>query len=72
VLHLLAPQYVQDHGVAAYLSDEFQPSIDILRAAGYPPPAAYAYPFGRDTPELDAAILKVVPHVRVSPGACPY
>jgi hypothetical protein len=72
VMHLLAPQYVQDHGLDAYLDDEFQPSIDAMVASGYPPPAAYAYPFGRDTLELDDAILKVVPHVRVSPGACPY
>jgi hypothetical protein len=72
VMHLLAPPYVHDHGLAAYLSDEFQPSIDALVASGYPPPAAYAYPYGRDTAALDDAILKVVPHVRISPGVCPY
>jgi peptidoglycan/xylan/chitin deacetylase (PgdA/CDA1 family) len=72
VKHLIAPPYVQEYGLAAYLSDEFQPSIDVLVAAGYPPPAAYAYPYGRDTAELDDAILKVVPKVRVSPGVCPY
>ena len=72
VRHLLAPPYVQEHGLAAYLSDEFQPSIDALVASGFPPPAAYAYPYGRDTAALDDAILKVVPHVRVSPGVCPY
>jgi peptidoglycan/xylan/chitin deacetylase (PgdA/CDA1 family) len=72
VEHLNAPDYVRDHGLAAYLADEFQPSIDGLEAAGYPPPTAYAYPFGRDTAELDKAILKIVPHVRISPGVCPY
>jgi peptidoglycan/xylan/chitin deacetylase (PgdA/CDA1 family) len=72
VMHLLAPKYVEDHGFDAYMTDEFQPSIDILQQDGYPGPAAYAYPFGRDTAELDDAILKVVPHVRVSPGVCPY
>jgi peptidoglycan/xylan/chitin deacetylase (PgdA/CDA1 family) len=70
--HLLAPTYVAEHGVAAYLADEFQPSVDALIEAGYPPATAYAYPFGRNTAELDAAILEVVRHVRVSPGACPY
>jgi hypothetical protein len=49
-----------------------QPSIDGLVAAGYPPPSAYAYPFGETTDELNAAILKIVPRVRVSPGSCPY
>jgi hypothetical protein len=72
VKHLLAPPYVHEHGLDAYMTDEFQPSIDALVASGYPPPAAYAYPFGRDTAELDDAILKVVPRVRVSPGVCPY
>ena len=72
VKHLLAPPYVEAHGLTAYLDDEFQPSIDVLQAAGYPPPTVYAYPFGRDTAALDDAILKVVPRVRVSPGSCPY
>ena len=60
------------HGLAAYLSDEVQPSIDGLVEAGYPPPAAYAYPFGEATDELNAALLAIVPRVRVSPGSCPY
>ena len=72
VTHAMVPAYVHDHGTAAYLRDEFQPSVDLLRAAGYPPPTAYAYPFGRDTAAVDAAILAVVAHVRVSPTACPY
>jgi len=46
VNHLHAPAYVKEHGLAAYLSDEFQPSIDGLVEAGYMPPNTYAYPFG--------------------------
>jgi peptidoglycan/xylan/chitin deacetylase (PgdA/CDA1 family) len=72
VNHLHAPVYVREHGLAAYMADEFQPSIDGLVAAGYPAPAAFAYPFGEATDELNAAILQVVPRVRVSPGSCPY
>jgi hypothetical protein len=72
VNHLHAPDYVREHGLPAYLTDEVMPSIDGLVQAGYPPPAIYAYPFGQSTPELDAAILKIVPRVRVSPGSCPY
>jgi hypothetical protein len=71
VNHLHAPDYVRAHGLAAYLSDEMQPSIDGLVAAGYPPPNTYAYPFGEDSNELNAAILPIVPRVRVSPGSCP-
>ena len=72
VHHLHAPDYVQAHGLAAYLDDEMQPSIDGLIEAGYPPPNTYAYPFGEHTDELDRAILETVPRVRVSPGSCPY
>ena len=72
VNHLHAPQYVRDHGLDAYLADEVVPSIDGLVQAGYPPPNTFAYPFGEHTSELDAAILAIVPRVRVSPGTCPY
>src|SRR5258705_5823625 len=72
VNHLHAVDYVREHGLDAYIADEVLPSIDGLVQAGYPPPNTYAYPFGASTPELDAAILKLVPRVRVSPGSCPY
>ncbi|MEO7734211.1 MAG: polysaccharide deacetylase family protein [Kofleriaceae bacterium] len=63
VLHLRAPSYVEDHGLRAYLDDEAVPSIDVLRAAGYPV-TAYAYPFGARTDELDRALGKHVTIVR--------
>jgi Polysaccharide deacetylase len=72
VNHLHALQYVRDHGIDAYLADEVIPSIDGLTQAGYPPPDTFAYPFGEHTDELDAAVLEIVPRVRVSPGSCPY
>ncbi|HEX3764897.1 MAG TPA: polysaccharide deacetylase family protein [Kofleriaceae bacterium] len=72
VNHLHARDYVQAHGLPAYLSDEMQPSIDGLVDAGYLPPTIYAYPFGETSDELNAAVLDVVPRVRVSPGSCPY
>src|SRR5213078_2032002 len=56
VNHLPAPRYVREHGLGAYLADEVIPSIDGLTRAGYSPPTTYAYPFGRDTAELDAAV----------------
>lgn len=72
VNHLHAPDYVREHGLPAYIADEVQPSIDGLVQAGYPPPTTFAYPFGQNTPELDDAILKIVPRVRVTVGTCPY
>lgn len=72
VNHLHAPDYVRAHGLAAYMSDEMQPSIDGLLEAGYLPPTMYAYPFGEAIDELNTAILATGPRVRVSPGSCPY
>lgn len=56
VRHLRGPNYVQAHGLDAYLTDEILPSIDRLRADGYPV-EAFAYPFGMRTDETDHAIL---------------
>jgi hypothetical protein len=63
ILHLRAPEYVEDNGLSAYLNDEAQPSIDDLEAAGFPI-VAYAYPFGSRTSELDDALLKRVSVIR--------
>jgi hypothetical protein len=70
--HLNPLDYVRDHGLDAYITDEVLPSIDGLVEAGYPPPDTFAYPFGVHSDELDAALLEIVPRVRVSPGSCPY
>ena len=63
VLHLRAPDYVEQHGLAAYLHDEVEPSIAVLRADGYEV-HAFAYPFGARTGELDEAIARRVPVLR--------
>jgi len=63
VNHLRGPDYVESHGVAAYLADEVLPSIAILEADGYPV-TSFAYPFGARTRESDRAILEHVPLVR--------
>lgn len=59
ILHLRAPQYVEENGLQAYLDNEAQPSIDLLRADGYDI-VAYAYPFGARSSELDRALLERV------------
>lgn len=61
ILHLRAPQYVEDRGLQAYVDNEFQASVDALRADGFAI-SAYAYPFGARSDELDGALLA---HVQV-------
>lgn len=77
VHHLRGPDYVRDHGLAAYLADEVLPSIELLRADGYPV-HAFAYPFGSRTSETDRAILDHVTLLRSvafatlgEPSPCP-
>ena len=71
VNHLNAPDYVKEHGLAAYLSDEALPSIQVLEDAGFAV-RAYAFPFGASNDELDDALLEHVDLVRVGVGSCPY
>jgi peptidoglycan/xylan/chitin deacetylase (PgdA/CDA1 family) len=63
VLHLRAPDYVEEHGIQAYLDNELDPSIAVLRRDGFDV-QAFAYPFGARTGELDRAIGKRVPVIR--------
>jgi peptidoglycan/xylan/chitin deacetylase (PgdA/CDA1 family) len=63
VRHLRAPDYVENHGLAAYLRDEVDPSIEVMRNDGYEV-HAYAYPFGARTDEIDRAIARRVPVLR--------
>ncbi len=63
VLHLRAPEYVEDHGLAAYITEEVVPSIELLRSDGFPV-TSFAYPFGARTHEIDRAVLQHVAIVR--------
>ena len=63
VNHLREPPYVEEHGLKALLDDEVLPSIDVMRADGYPI-EAFAYPFGSRTSEIDDAVLEHVAVVR--------
>ncbi len=62
VNHLRAPDYVTDRGLRAWLDDDALPSISALSDDGFPPPVAFAYPFGARTGETDRAMLD---HVQV-------
>lgn len=63
VLHLRAPEYVEDHGLAAYIDEEVVPSIERMRSDGFPV-TSFAYPFGARTHEIDRAILEHVAILR--------
>ncbi|MBA3461297.1 MAG: polysaccharide deacetylase family protein [Deltaproteobacteria bacterium] len=63
VNHENAPEYVEKHGLGAYLRDDVWPSIDALEADGHPV-HAFAYPFGARTTEIDDAIRQRVPVLR--------
>ncbi len=63
VMHLRGPEYVEDHGLDAYMDDEVTPSITALRDEGFPV-NAFAYPFGARTADTDKAILDQVKVLR--------
>lgn len=64
VKHQRGPTYVEQRGLAAYLDEEVQPSIDALNNDGFPPVSVFAYPYGARTDETDRAILERVDLVR--------
>jgi peptidoglycan/xylan/chitin deacetylase (PgdA/CDA1 family) len=63
VKHQRGPVYVEERGLAAYMSEEVQPSIDVLRDDGFDV-NVFAYPFGARTGETDRAILDRVQILR--------
>jgi hypothetical protein len=63
VTHPHGPDYVDLHGIDAYLRNEVDASIAALRDDGFEV-TSFAYPFGARTGELDAAIAKRVPVLR--------
>ena len=63
VNHLREPPYVEANGLQALLDNEVLPSIEAMRADGYPV-EAFAYPFGARTSEIDDAVLEHVSIVR--------
>ena len=70
VNHVNATDYVRDHGLPAYMTDEVLPSIQVMTAAGYHP-TSLAYPFGVHDEAIDEAVLQHLDRVRTTPGECP-
>ena len=71
VAHAGVREFVRTRGAAAYLSDEALPSIQGLRALGYPV-TSYAYPHGANVPAVDRELLFTVDRIRVNSRSCPY
>ncbi|CAN5910322.1 hypothetical protein BH11MYX3_BH11MYX3_29050 [soil metagenome] len=71
--HVHSGDYIDEHGLDAYIADEVEPSIEVLRAAGYAP-STFAFPFGEASESTWNRVLTVdgIQHVRVSPRDCPY
>lgn len=63
VHHLRGPVVVEERGLAAYLSEEIVPSIEVLRNDGFAA-SVFAYPYGARTSETDRAILEHVSVLR--------
>lgn len=71
VSHLNAVDYVAQHGLDAYMTDEVLPSYTPLEQLGYAP-TTFAYPFGAHDAAIDARVLTTVSRVRgVYGGECP-
>ena len=67
VNHAYANAYIPAYGLQAYIDNEIQPSIDILRADGFTP-VAYAHPGGAHTRELDDALAERIAITRSISG----
>ena len=63
VAHLRGPEYVEEHGLTAYLDDDVLPGIDAMERDGFPI-STFAYPFGARTDETDRALLRHVELLR--------
>ncbi|HTJ46279.1 MAG TPA: polysaccharide deacetylase family protein [Kofleriaceae bacterium] len=69
--HLDAVSYVDQNGMAPYLSVEIAPGLAAMRADGFDP-IVFAYPAGLRTPELDSVLLEQFAAVRATTLHCPH
>ena len=67
--HVFATDYVEEHGLDAYMADEFWPDLERMRADGFAP-TSFAYPHGDRNDVLDQALLQEMHFLR-STVDCP-
>jgi peptidoglycan/xylan/chitin deacetylase (PgdA/CDA1 family) len=65
VHHVNGNDYVAAHGIESYAADEVAPSLEVLRLDGFPPPVAFAHPYGAHTAALNAELLERVTGLRL-------
>lgn len=61
--HLRAADYVEEHGLQAYMDEEVWPSVNAMEAEGFEV-RFFAYPFGQRTSELDRELLRHMTLIR--------
>jgi len=69
VNHLHPLDYVATNGIDAWLADEVDPSIQVMKDHGLEP-HIFAYPFGERDDDLDSALLERVAAVRATGSHC--
>lgn len=57
VNHIDAPEFLKAHSGDEYMKQEIFPAIEKMKQYGFDV-KTYAYPFGKNTPELDRELLK--------------
>ena len=67
VTHANAVDYVASHGIDAYITDEVEPSFEILRQDGFSP-VAFAYPYGAHDEAIDDALAARYALIRAISG----
>lgn len=70
VNHVNAVTYLETHTAQDYVTNEIEPSIEILRADGYAV-TSFAFPFSASNGELHDAALTVIDRVRTGGSGCP-
>lgn len=68
--HRDAEVVTAEQGLDAYLAEEIEPDLALMRGAGFDP-VVFAYPFGARTDETDAALLARFHLLRGSSHDCP-
>jgi hypothetical protein len=68
--HRNAVEFVDGNGLDAYLAEEIDPDLALMRADGYDP-IAFAYPFGERSDAIDTALLERFALVRAIHHTCP-
>ena len=68
--HLRAVEYSQERSMEEYIRNEILPQMEPLKAAGISP-TSFAYPNSRNNAATDAALLKILRHLRTGSSVAP-